>query len=1275
MLALKNSMNFSQMAQDMITKINEYWTDPFKPPTVIFPDSMVEKWFKLYWLKTNNALLNLKFEKVDQFLFNSLQNDVNAKILSSEMLRLAIIKKLSEGENKYYKTLGEDVEKYLSDNGSINWNRLYDYSKTIADLLLEYERTRPCWDNSSKEDNGVDTNSPWYRSEVQLYNDLFTDGLLELNGNYYSTFNQLYKRSNGKFIDLSNPVFVFGFSGLGDSYIKALETISKSCDVIIYIQAAKPEQKTQSHEDCKQQAEAEEGYISFGKHGTAFLEVWETKSKPVENKPPREIDGNLIPKFVAAPSKIREIDKLHNEICKLLKNSTNPPMLSDIKVFAPNIKEYIPAISLVFSQKVKQSDDNFRFIPYSISDYSAITSNTYEAANILFRMFEKGYFSRADIIKLINNPVVQATRSITEDDVRNWKNWIKDINIYRSNRNKKNDWEDAKERLLLSNITNETIHEGLSPYDPIGCDNSTLFRFIDMIDTLEKWIENASDSMLTVESVKDFLRSMLSLGKTNNKSLKGERDVYLKVMGALSSLQTVFGNIGINYQTIFLMIMDSISGVSLSMSSEARGIEFITFKPGRIIPAKYTFFIGMDSNAFPGTDKKNVLDIRKNEQDDNHQDDESIIERNKNALYCQMQATDNEIRFSYVNKDLKKDADFYRSSVLNDIAKELGRVEDDKENPIEDKIGIDVEWKSVFTNRNKRDNTISSISTNSEISESILPVVNTSEPPKRVTISLLRSFLEEPLKFQIETAFGYGDDEIEKEESEYEPVYLDNLTVSNLRKKYIKENINTDKQIIDDLKSNGILFDGLYGEMEVDNLINEINNLNKGIKELLLVESLADTLNVRVIAANKTYKHFTDGNEWTIAKACSYFNIDYKTSKRIITINPSGFSTAFATALALLTEVQGEEQYSIDLYYLDVVNHSWSILCLKDFDKSKAINLLDNIFNSKWNENWIRKCKEESLNSEDLSDLRRQDCKPSSIQVSSYFSIINFKTFLTSFINCNSISYYSPKGGDKGYKVDGELVSLSNQDVAFIKPIIIKHCNAAKLRDGLCCRIETLKKEYEKECASYSIYEFEYLMHPILINKAFDKEFNLLSEESFTYCNEDINYSITGKVSFYNLDESSKHVLVVDFKDGAEIKDFLNGYVSSLAILSTLKDDSEYTLSLCLISPNDGKVSIKHICCTAEKAKQILNDIYTDAFITKRQRFLPIKSIDKPEISFEDIIEDAEGQNGSWGFFRKSRIIEIPDGLGYDQSEFDRQWKEVVAAQSKLIESLLDKEE
>lgn len=1173
-LNLFYSLNPVSLADSMIDKINGCWNDPFDPPTVIFPDKMVEQWFKLYWLgKGNKALINLRFEKTDQFLFNLLQNENGAKNISSDLLRLAIIKKLTN--NYEFDSSESNVRNYIYDNDTINYNRLYDFAKIMADLLLDYERTRQDWDSSNVD---VDIYSPWYKSEVKLYNNLFEDGYIDLNREKYSTFNQLFRKSRCSFIDLKDhkPIFVFGFSGLGETYVNVLSTISKSCDVNVYLQA-----------DDKYNC-------SFAVHGKKSLEIWKKIADYKECfsgfvHPIDKSNEDFIPKFVAAPSKLREIDKLHNEICCLLENENDAPMLKDIKVFAPNVKDYIPEISLVFDQKVKQEGVGNVAIPYSISDYSAKTSCVYEAVNILFRIFEKGDFSRADFIKLIKNPVVQATRGITEDAVDNWANWIKEINVYR-----KSSWESAKKRLLLAKLTYDPV-DGVNPYDPIGRDDELLFKFIEMIEELGKWAQTDTDNKiidLNTEKVREILRNMISIGRVKDKSLDGERAVYLSVMGAMRNLEKVFGDNEINYKVVFLTVQDSIKGVSLSSSGDAKGIEFITFRPGRVIPARYSFFIGMDSESFPGSDQRNALDVREDLQE------EKNTLRNKNTLYCQIEATEKEVHFSYVNKDLQKDKDLYKSSVLNDIAKMLGRTS--KNRDIEELIKIDANWSTQFTPRNRRDNSI--LGDNTKIPVISKEEYKIPEPPKRVTVSQLRKFLEEPLKFQVESVFGYGDDDIENEEAEFEPVGLDYLTNSVLSRKYLKE--RTDDEVIK--KELSALFSSkLYADNASEKLLIQVNNIRSSLEKTCTDYQIP----YNEIRFEKNDEVLVDDSFRISGRFAYHFSNVQKKQLFVFDIK-SSFTTkhylnSYVSALALVAEAGGDAAYDVFLF---LINPDTGEKKLRSFritaEESKTV----------------------------LTEIYKMAFEVCFSDLVPFEKTADKETLL-----CN-IKELDALCAETNNRLPMDKLTVFFPDALMKKFIAIWNCF-----DGI---------EFQAD------------------------DLNALSD---AYINN--NNKIKAKAK----DKVGPFIAKLKNRESFSVEEFLSDYgLKDKEIVCqkySLLYDSFINSDNNSISPENLKDILKEL--SDRKQSEVIDDYFSlfktfsEGFLSKEKvRELLEKKYHNKKTDIYSLVESANGEHGAWSFFDKSRIIEIPDGLGYSSEEdaFNKQWESNTTSVLAVLEKMIGSE-
>ena len=120
MLHLKFALNLEHLADEMIEEISNNWKDPFKAPVVIFPDSKLEQWFRLRWVKKKGVLANLNKSSIEKFLLDILVgNDKQKKRLSSEMLANVIMAYLlghTDDNECNYKVIDKSghVAKYLT---------------------------------------------------------------------------------------------------------------------------------------------------------------------------------------------------------------------------------------------------------------------------------------------------------------------------------------------------------------------------------------------------------------------------------------------------------------------------------------------------------------------------------------------------------------------------------------------------------------------------------------------------------------------------------------------------------------------------------------------------------------------------------------------------------------------------------------------------------------------------------------------------------------------------------------------------------------------------------------------------------------------------------------------------------------------------------------------------------------------------------------------------------------------------------------------------------
>ena len=140
----------------------------------------------------------------------------------------------------YFETLGSsEVITYLTSEASdskINANHLYDFAQTIASLFLDYEDTRP--DNL----NDVLSLEAW---QQKLYIDVIGEQGVEIEDTKYLTLFQLVKQNkkanSGELAfnwQKDRPVFIFGFSGIGQIYRNILENFSKDFQLEVFLQLA-----------------------------------------------------------------------------------------------------------------------------------------------------------------------------------------------------------------------------------------------------------------------------------------------------------------------------------------------------------------------------------------------------------------------------------------------------------------------------------------------------------------------------------------------------------------------------------------------------------------------------------------------------------------------------------------------------------------------------------------------------------------------------------------------------------------------------------------------------------------------------------------------------------------------------------------------------------------------------------------------------------------------------------------------------------------------------
>ncbi len=822
MLKIINTVSFDILANDMLAQINACWQNPFSPPIIVFTDAKTEQWFKLHALERNGIFMNLCTARLESFLFNLLKTDENQYLLSPSLLRDIIIQKLlqRQGDKLYIEKIKDldNIGNYLNiteDVTNIDYKHLFEFANDLANLFIEYEATRENIDHAIPENH-------WQKD---LYNDIINDGI-ELNARKYYTCpelaikNKIHYGGKTVFKKLTQPVFIFGFSGMGQTYRNLLKEFGKSSDIYVYLQT--PNGKGSEENDnifLKHWARfGKTNYDLFDpdstgeyKHATYTADTTlgrlqntiaqdinindhDDLKTTVNQQGEKAYDNTLT--ITSMPSKIKELEIVHSEICKLLKDKN--ASLKDILVLAPDIKQYKSAITTVFNQiDQNDTDSEFPFIPTSIVDYCEQNSAVFDALKTLYSILHNGGLTRKSFYALAKNPEFQRRFNITDDDVTNvFQPWIENMRVFRTHNlgdaktseNIIDDWEMATNRLLIAKLTNQQIclnNKTIEPFSDFNTeDNELLERFVQIFDVLKnKWIErfktkyklNQSD----IADLQDFLTDFFAMNEDNKNHRFKEVFVYKKINRKLNQYLEQYQKYDNPFpmECILLSLIDVASNIVFDAGTLfTQGVTFTSLIPNRILPAKYVFLLGMNSDNFPGVKKTSVLDQRASYP---QYGDDDICNKNKNAFLCQLMATRKELHISFVDRDLQTDNVFYPAYVLDVLTKYTGIKTQ--------KIGIDEnrKWADLYTPRARRNKQIFIDLNNPDSTESQNQpqTKNTDDSnkdlPDSVRIKTFERFIENPLYCYVKRVLG---DEEDTSNQELEDIELNHLNKYILQK-------------------------------------------------------------------------------------------------------------------------------------------------------------------------------------------------------------------------------------------------------------------------------------------------------------------------------------------------------------------------------------------------------------------------------------------------------------------------------------------------------------
>ena len=719
---------------------NEIKRDFFNSPTIIFDNLTMEQWFKVTWLRNNKdkIYMNIKCAR----LYDLYKMIFGVRTLDTRSTQKFVLDYLKD------KSYDADLDYIFDNKKDVNQTRLYDYSKKLASLFIDYEN--------------YNFNPTDYQKDI--YDNVIKKAKEK---NIYS----LKELSNSNMNKLESKVFVFVTRKLLPLEEMIINEYNKQYDNGILL------------------------YNAFD---------YEYKLQNINLK--------------SAPSKLREIEILHSDICKLIKD--DKAKLSDIVVYAPKIDDYQAEVARVF----KQTDTDYPNVPYVLS--SPKRNDLLDGINTIFKIIKNGYATRLDFVNLVSNKEIVNEWHLADKDVDTIISTIIDSNTYRNSELYGNDFKILKERLLLSKLVGSdatldnlcNLSDTNVPFDTISLDDNLKSKLIELIDLVLRLIQikpedKLNDQFGEIESI------LLSFFNKNNSS-----KLYRKIAIELLSLKD-FEFDKSDKLTVEVLFYSLLDGVKFNVSSGlpfSTGVTFLNMSNKNVVSAKYTFIIGMSSKNYPRVEVDSELNQNKNKKANN----ETITDIDRDTFTNILNNSEN-LFISYVNKDLKKDEDFYPSVLLKEYNyKDVKFSIDEKKRSYEE-----LYTKREFKNKDYYKSLMSS-------SGVIIPFIPTTyksqELPEKVSLITLRDYLKTPLKTKADQLFGIYDDEtIDEINTEYEPFHLNTLDSSIYKEQILSALFNGDS--VDEVIEAEALKNKLprykFNNLEIDELIDSMDSISDMLKD------------------------------------------------------------------------------------------------------------------------------------------------------------------------------------------------------------------------------------------------------------------------------------------------------------------------------------------------------------------------------------------------------------------------------------------------------------
>lgn len=318
-------------------------------------------------------------------------------------------------------------------------------------------------------------------------------------------------------------------------------------------------------------------------------------------------------------SPMREIEVLYDNILELFEQEQDLAP-RDIIVMTPDIETYAPYISMVFGG----CRDPLKKIPFSIADRNLAHEGQIADAVLKLLGLPGSRLTVTSVFDILESPPVSRRFGLDTGELETVRGWLEDTRIrwgadegHRSSLGlpayRDNSWRAGLDRLLLGYAMPERedqLFQGMLPYDELeGNSTQTLGKFAEFVRRVGLLAKDFA-SARTLGAWRGVLFTMLADFIEAGEELAHESAAVSRVVQSLEELE---GKAGFCEQVELVVIR---SWLSTRLGEEEQGLGFMTggvtfcaMLPMRSIPFRVVCLIGMNDSAFPRQSRPPGFDL------------------------------------------------------------------------------------------------------------------------------------------------------------------------------------------------------------------------------------------------------------------------------------------------------------------------------------------------------------------------------------------------------------------------------------------------------------------------------------------------------------------------------------------------------------------------------------------------------------------------------------------------------------------------------------------